>query len=273
MALGLEGVNGVLICYYVYVATVFFDECYDGKHNYLILGALFNPEPHKIHRIFRQEKRDRNYLTSDGTIREIKYSLCATHYHCQIAKCAVDCFINSSSTFRAIVVDQRPSAGFSIDHFGKHSEGKAIKEARAYKKFTELLLKSNVANISGGILYTDRLTRCKGDAFVALITELFGKPNCNYSEGKSEPTFRHIQEVDTALEIYHVGQIGDILQGAILCELIPPHNRYKRELNRYVKQRLGISSLGQSYWSDLPKWKQDLIHAKFQIWYWKPGEN
>jgi hypothetical protein len=52
------------------MATVFFDECYDERHNYLILGALFNPEPHKIHRIFRLEKRERNYLNRDGTVKE-----------------------------------------------------------------------------------------------------------------------------------------------------------------------------------------------------------
>ena len=251
------------------MTTVFFDECYDGKHDYLILGALFNPEPHKIHRIFRQEKRDRNYFNRDGTAKEIKYTLCNTHYRYQVARCAVDCFMRSSSLFRAIVIDQRKESKFSLDYFGSRNEGKAIKEARAYKKFTELLLESNIANVSGGILYADRLTRCKGDAFVPLITESFGKPNCNYSAGKSEPVFKYVQEVDTALEQYHVGQICDILQGAILCELVPPYNRYKRELNRYVKQQLNINSLGQAYWQALTKWQQDLKHAKYQIWHWK----
>lgn len=253
------------------MTTVFFDECYDQKHDYLILGALFNPEPHKIHRIFRQEKRDRYYLSRDGTVKEIKYTLCSNHYHCRVAKCAVDCFVDSSSSFRAIVVDQRPTSGFSLDYFGTHNESNAIKTARAYKTFAELLLKSNVADISGGILYADRLTRCKGDQFIPLIIDSFGKPNCNYSVGKTEPVFRYVQEVDTALEQYHVGQIGDILQGAILCELVPPKNRYKRELNRYVKQQLNLSSLGAAYWQTLPKWKHDLMHAKYQVWYWKPG--
>jgi hypothetical protein len=255
------------------VVTVFFDECYDNAHNYLILAALFNPEPHKIHRIFRQEKRDKNYLHPDGTVREIKYSHCITHYHYQIAKCAIDCFKNSSSSFRAIVIDQNPNAGFSFDYFGTPNEHRAIKEARAYKKFTELLLCSNMVNISGGTLYTDRLTRCKGDAFISLITELFGDINGKYSKGKVEPVFKNIEEVDTALEQYHLGQIGDILQGVILCELIPPKNRWKRELNKYVKRQLNLNSLGQVYWQNLPKWKQDLIHPKYQIWYWQPGEN
>lgn len=253
------------------MATVFFDECYDERHNYLILGALFNPEPHKIHRIFRLEKRDRNYLNRDGTVKEIKYSLCSDHYRCGVAKCAVDCFVDSSSSFRAIVIDQSPDSEFSLDYFGTHNESNALKAARAYKKFAELLLKSNIADISGGILYADRLTRCKGDEFIRLIIEDFGKPNCNYSVGKSEPVFRYVQEVDTALEQYHVGQIGDILQGVILCELVPPKNRYERELNRYVKQQLNLNSLGQVYWQNLPKWKHDLIHPKYQVWYWEPS--
>lgn len=168
------------------------------------------------------------------------------------------------------MVDQRPTSAFSLDYFGMRSESNTIKAARAYKKFAELLLKSNIADISGGVLYADRLSRCKGDEFIPLIIELFGKPNCNYSVGKSEPVFRYVQEVDTALEQYHVGQIGDILQGAILCELVPPKNPYKRKLNRYVKQQLNLNSLGHAYWRNLPKWKQDLIHPKYQVWYWKP---
>jgi hypothetical protein len=133
--------------------------------------------------------------------------------------------VDSSSSFRAIVIDQSPDSEFSLDYFGTHNESNALKAARVYKKFAELLLKSNIADISGGILYADRLTRCKGDEFIRLIIEDFGKPNCNYSVGKSEPVFRYVQEVDTALEQYYVGQIGDILQGVILCELVPPKNR------------------------------------------------
>ena len=35
-----------------------FDECYDNKHSYLILGALFCPSHKKIHRDFAKAKRE-----------------------------------------------------------------------------------------------------------------------------------------------------------------------------------------------------------------------
>lgn len=257
------------VWYYVRVLT-YFDECYDNQRSYLILGALFNPRPKAIHRAFWEAKRKRGYIDSDGKVKEIKYNYSSTHYLYTVATEAVDCFVESLSWFRAIVIDQRPSQGWSLDHFGMATEAKAIKEARAYKKFTELLLKSNISSFANGVLLTDRLTRCRGDAFLALITELFGTPGAGYSSGRRTPIFRHIEEVDTALEEYQVGQIGDILQGVILNELVPTKNRYKRKLREYAKGQIGLSALSPSYWEKMPKWQQDLQHSKFQIWYWKP---
>lgn len=250
---------------------VYFDECYDGNHSYLILGALYNPRTDKIHRDFLKRKRDAKYFKTDGTAQEIKYNYCINSKRFRVARGAVDCFKESSSFFRAIVIDQRPQSGFNLDFFGKPDEPKNIKDARAYKKFTELLLKSNIA-ITNGVLLTDRLTRCKGDAFIALIRELFGTPGVAYSEGRNEPIFRHIHDVDTALEQYQLGQIGDILQGVILNELIPAGNKFKRKLREYVKKELVLPSLGQDYWLPLSKWDQDAKHHKYQIWYWRPWD-
>ncbi len=249
----------------------YFDECYDGNHSYLILGALFNPEPKKIHHDFLQAKRNKRYIKRDGTTKEIKYSTCNNSKRYKVAQRAVDCFKDSQSFFRAIVIDQRPESGFNLDFFGRPDEPKKIKDARAYKKFTELLLKSNITT-TNGVLLTDKLSRCKGDAFLPLIREAFGTPGVEHSQGRNEPIFCHIQEVDTALEQYHVGQIGDILQGAILNELVPARNRFKRKLREYVKKELGLPSLEQNYWLPLSKWEQDAKHHKYQIWYWRPGE-
>lgn len=257
-----------IVWYYVRVLT-YFDECYDDNHSYLILGALFNPEPKKLHNDFLQAKRNKRYIKKDGTAKEIKYSNCNDHKRYKVAQSAVDCFKDGQSFFRAIVIDQRPQSGFNLDFFGRPDEPKKIKDARAYKKFTELLLKSNIT-ITNGVLLTDRLTRCKGDAFLPLIREAFGTPRVEYSQGRNEPIFRHIQEVDTGIEQYHVGQIGDILQGVILNELAPAKSRFKRKLREYVKKELGLPSLGQNYWLPLPKWEQDARHYKYQIWYWRP---
>ena len=190
---------------------VYFDESYDEGHQYLILGALFNPTPKDIHAQFLTAKRSKRYVNANGIAKEIKYTLSNSHYRYAVAEKAVDCFMNSPSWFRAIVIDQRPGEGFSLDFFGRPGEPRALKEAKAYKKFTEMLLRSNIGNITNGTLLTDRLTRPKGDAFLPLITDLFGTPDNGYSSGRRGPIFRHIQEVDTAEEQYQVGQIGDIL--------------------------------------------------------------
>lgn len=250
---------------------VTFDECYDNEHKYLILGALFAPKPKKLHHAFLKVKREKHYLGSDGHVREIKYTLCNTHYRYGIGESAIDCFMKYPSFFRAIVIDQRPESGFTFNYFGNPSDPQKIKEARAYKKFTELLLRSNISEVTNARLLTDRLTRCQGDAFIPLITELFGTPGSGYSAGCPNPVFQHIQEVDTALEQYHIGQIGDILQGVILNELIPTQNKWKRKINQYVKTKLGIPSLEPGFWNALSKWEKDQYHPKFQVWFWTPN--
>ena len=245
----------------------YFDESYDGAHSYLVLGALFIPSPKKIHNALRDLKRNQGYVDKHGLGREIKYNYCSDHSHYVVAAGTVDCFMDSDAWFRAIVVDQRPESGFDLNRFGRPDEPTALKNAKAYKKFTELLLRFNTSTFTNGVLLTDRMTRYKGDAFPALINELFGESDAGYSMGKAAPIFRHIQEVDTALEQYQLGQIGDILQGVILNELVPTQNRWKRRLRHYVEKALGVETLGRDYWSSLPKWKQDQIHPKYQIWY------
>jgi hypothetical protein len=79
-----------------------------------------------------------------------------------------------------------------------------------------------------------------------------------------------MQEVDTAIEHYHVGQIGDILQGAILSELVPPQNEWKCKTREYVKERLKIPSLTRDYWKSLTKQECNQKHPQYQVWYWEP---
>ncbi len=258
------------IVWYSIRMLTYFDECYYGNPSYLILGVLYNPSVGKVHEDFLKRKQDEKYFKTDGTLQEIKCNYCVNSKRFRVARLAVDCFKESSSFFRAIVIDQRPQSGFNLDFFGRPDEPKNIKDARAYKKFTELLLKSNIT-ITNGVLLTDRMSRPKDDAFLSLISEEFGTEGVEYSRGKSEPIYRHIQEVDTALEQYHVGQIGDILQGVILNELVPVGSRFKRKLREYVKKELALPSLGQDYWLPLSKWEQDAKHHKYQIWYWGPG--
>ena len=248
---------------------VYFDESYDNERRFLVLAALINPRPKRIHRSFLAAKQQLGYVDQNGAAKEIKYSYCSTNYLFKVAASAVDCFAKSDSWFRAIVVDQRPESGFDLRYFGRSDESTALKRARAYKKFTELLLRDSCTGITGATLLVDRMTRASGDAFLALITDLFASPEGAYA-AQGNPTFSYVGEVDSALEQYQLGQVGDLLQGAVLNELIPTRNRYKRKLREYVKDRLELPSLHGDYWAGMPKWKKDQTHPKYQLWYWSP---
>jgi len=250
-----------------------FDESYDNNHNYLILGALFCPSHKILHKEFLRAKKCAGYVDEHGKCKEIKYTTCYNHRQYKIAQVAIDCFIRSQAFFRAIVIDQRPDLSYDINYFGRPSESKAIKEARAYKRFAELLLKSSISDIQpNGLLYLDKLTRCRGDAFCELIKGLFGTYAENYSKDLTKPLFKHIQEVDTGIEDYQLGQIGDLLQGVILNELLPGKNLWKKRIRNYVKRNLEIPSLLPDYWKLLSRDYKDKKHHNYQIWYWTPNK-
>ena len=105
---------------------------------------------------------------------------------------------------------------------------------------------------------------------MVLLKDLFCTTGENYSVGKNKPIFKHIQEVDTGLEYYHIGQIGDILQGVILNELMPTQNRWKKKIRNYVKGQLEIPSLLPEYWKILSRRYQNQEYHKYQVWYWTP---
>lgn len=246
---------------------VYLDESYDNGHKFFLLGALFVPDSIPLHRAFKGVKVNEGHVLPDGEVKEVKYSQLYTPRHLRIAKRGVDLFLASNAWFGCIVVDQRPVSSWSLDSFGRPDESNAIKEARAYTSFTELLLARNSRETSNGVLLVDRMTRCAGDDFLRRITDEFSKPS---TPDVSEPTFRTVVEVDTALEVYQLGQLGDLLTGAILNDLVEPKarkSRYKRQFKQYVKDRLGVPSLGPDFWQN-PPGTGEPIHPQFHVWYW-----
>ncbi len=246
---------------------VYLDESYDGAHNFFLLGALFVPESIALHRAFRQVKVQEGYVQPSGEVREVKYSQLARPKQLRIAKAGVDLFLESDGWFRCIVVDQRPESGWALDDFGRPDESNAIKKARFYNQFTETLLRNGSKGVSNGVLLADRMTRSSSDDFLRRMSDGFSVPS---NTDSSEPTFRAVAEVDTALEVYHLGQIGDLLTGAILNDLVEPKSvkaRYKREFKVYVRNCLQVPSLGPDYWN-MPLEKAEALHPQFLVWYW-----
>ncbi len=247
---------------------IYFDESYDNEHRYLILGALFNPHPKFLHRELLEMKKKYNFIDKRGKVLEIKYNNCNTKKREKMNCEAIDIFMKSTSYFRAIVIDQNI---MDIDRFGRKSEDKKIKMARAYKKFAELLLAHNTENIYNGVLLTDELTRCNGDRFIEIMKQDFcivGGQHCN---DRNKPTLKEITDIKSHIEDYHVNQINDILMGSILNNLKPTTKEYKNNTRNHLVKCLGVKNLLPKSWSRYSKSFVEEYYPKYNAWYWRPG--
>jgi hypothetical protein len=247
---------------------IYFDESYDNKHKYLLLGALFNPHPKFLYRELKELKKRYNYLNDTGASREIKYNNCINNFRLKMYQEAIDIFFKSTSYFRCIVIDQ---SILDLSYFGKKHEDNKIKMACAYKKFAELLIAHNTNNVYNGVLLTDELKRCKGDKFIELMKQDFCLPNGKYCDMKNKLTLKHIADIKSHLENYQVGQINDLLLGCVLNNLIPTRKQYKNKLREYLVNKLQVDSLLPEYWSRCLKKYVEEYYPKFNVWYWKPN--
>lgn len=249
---------------------IYFDESYDNEHRYLILGALFNPHPNFLHREWLQIKKKFGAIGRDGKVLEIKYNNCTTKRRQDLCCAAIDIFMKSTSYFRAIVIDQNI---MDLNYFGKKSEDNKIKMARAYKKFAELLLSHNTDNVYNGVLLTDELTRCNGDKFMEIMKQDFCVSGGRHCNDATRPTLREITDIRSHIEEYHVNQINDILIGSILNNLKPTNKEYKNNVRNYLIKNLGVKNLLPENWSKYSKTHTEEYYPKYNIWFWKPGNN
>ena len=238
---------------------VYFDESYDNAHTYLLYGALFAPRASTLH------KRLTAIRQETGFVGEIKYTSCKNARNLDVCQRVIDAFVKDAACFRCVVVDQH---GFDYSYFGRSDEPAALKQARAYKKFAEMLLAPNVANLKNAVLLVDAMTRCRGDEFLERMHERF-----NLRGGGC--TFRHLAEVSSSLEQYQCLQVCDLLLGCVLNNLKPTRNRYKNAIREYLCKQLGVPSFLLGAWKDVSLAEVRRPETKFNVWYWsarkKPG--
>lgn len=221
-----------------------------------------------MHRRIGQIKRQANYRAPDGSLREIKYNRCKTEYDFAVARDMVDMFMESTSWYRCIAIEQ---ALINLKHFGKAYEPQKIKQARLYKKFCELLIGHNAKGISNATLLADKMTRCTGDRFVAVMEECFGRPGEGWCRDKAEPVLKHIDEVDSALEQYQTLQLCDLLTGCVLNALVPTANPWKTAIRQHLAGVLGVQDLLPATWRDCSRRRLEQCHPRFSVWYWRPN--
>ena len=247
---------------------IYFDESYDRPHRYLLLGTLYVPGSRGFHRRLLAIK-NRHRATAPGhTFSDMKYSRAGDRYVSAACRDAVDLFVQSNCFFRCVVVDTQMPA-FSWSYFGGPATPGALRKAYAYNKFAERLLSFNLGTISRAVLLADWLTRTPGNNFVQYVGITFG-PTVGPNLTQVHPRIRHVQQVDTRLEQYQVGQVCDILLGVVLGDLVPPLNPNKLALISHTKTALRISSFGPGFWRRYPKYILDTKFPKFQVWHWCP---
>jgi hypothetical protein len=233
---------------------IYFDESYDNAHNYLLYGALFVPPSSNLHRRFEQVRAE------TGFRGEVKYNKCRNPRALTVCTKVVDAFLADEAYFRCAVVDQHR---FDYSWWGRIDESLAIKKARAYKKFAEMLLHPFVENLRGAVFLADNLKRCRGDDFLERIRERFNPPN-------QPPTFRHLAEVSSAHAQYQCLQVCDLLLGCVLNNLVPTKNRYKNEIRQYLLEKLAVPSFLLTTWKDVSLKNVVDDCPPINVWYWRP---
>lgn len=269
---------------------IFLDETYDWQGTYFLLGALFVVSDHDIFlQSFNSLKREETFSRPDGTLRELKYSKIRYGKYEKTAAKALQAFKAHDCYFRAVIV---PQAQFDLRHFGKHYELDSIKRARAYKKFAEMLIEYNTPQLSGGILFADYLSRCKGalgrgDEFVDVMKQRFQHVIYDHDLNATPPKLRHIQEVDSADDEYALLQVCDVLLGSTLNGVLKVHKGpgmlHKNRVTERMRDILEFPTYDKDYWQPLTKlyakeyragislaeYKQ-ATHYKYRLWFWRP---
>ncbi len=203
---------------------VYFDESYDHRHQWLLLGACFFADAPSFVRRFCMLKDKHRFVTPDGAYRELKYHWCYDRKVCALAYDTLDLFFSSEMTrFRGIAIETW-AARFDETHFGQmHSP--ALRRAIIYKKFSELLFRRSTVGMYDASLYVDHLSRCRPDAFIALIRDLF------------VDVFAEVVEVDSCDDEHQLLQVTDLILGCSLRELVRGKNSRKTNISTYFSQK------------------------------------
>ena len=247
---------------------IYLDESFDNRRRYLLLGALFLPAPGLVARQLSAIKERHRRLSPGRSFTDVKYSKSGDNYDLAICEDMIDLFAGSDAYFRCIVIDSA-IPGFSWGRFGGSGGSIAVVKARAYSKFTELLLRRNLAGIEDAVLLADSMSPLTGDDFVPYLSACFGPASNPEADGSGKPQIRHVQRVDTSLEQYQLAQLCDVLLGPVLGELVAPRNPNKQELIRYLKQRMAIPSFQPGYWLAGDDAELRRRHPRFHVWHWR----
>jgi len=246
-----------------YLDESYASKTHKPKKEFLLIGALFLPN--KSSQLHLQKglikiKSDANFFTPNSKFKEIKYNKLLSDQTLELAKKAVDLFIdNYRAFFRVGIIEYDKSDLRNMNRNCKSQINKNIKKAMLYTKIVEHLIKNNYRyqKIYTGTLLMDYLTRCKGDQFNEII-----KRKLIDSKNK---VLSHFSYVDSKSETHQPIQICDLLLGAVRNNFFPTRNKYKTKFRNYVNKRLVLPK--KEYWKK--DHQQGLLEAKYHKFFVK----
>jgi hypothetical protein len=251
---------------------IYADESGTHGNGWLVIGMLFVPDHGQLHSDLCRAKVAKGYFNTGrwkARYKELHFANLKSVRDAEVSELWIDLFLGSSSFFRSVAVDW---SIFEGRHFGDPFEPKALKERRAYKKWTEMLLQPEVASITNASFYLDRLRLMYGYDVIESLKDRFLRDK--YGEDLRRPRIREFQATESWKDANQCLQLCDLLVGCVYQSLRPSKNPVKRRVMEYLFEKLqahGVKARTSSYWRGYG------VHVrkhfpKFSEWFWKPTD-
>lgn len=236
---------------------VYVDESYNRDWFFLWMTILSKNARKKLNKKVIQIKEKYNISTY-----ELKYSKCKWNNKLKASKEIIDAFFESTWCFKAIAI-HKSSDRFILKAFQENEkQWNGDIHDSMQKTLMNQLIRHSCRHIHQWLLYLDEWKMWKHISDLSRIHTMQNK------------TFSLIEEIDSKKEL--MLQVNDLLLWSIYAYNVPPANKYKRELSKYVMKKSNkhqniTYSLGQDYWNQFD-WRTQLEdnHPQFNIWYFKP---
>ncbi|MCY2988485.1 MAG: DUF3800 domain-containing protein [Planctomycetota bacterium] len=255
---------------------IYVDESGTHSEEWLVIGMLFVPNHGPLHAALAKAKEDRKYFNTSpkkaARYRETHLAEFHSRYDVEVGKAWVDLFIAHNCYYRCAVVDW---SIWDSKYFGDPFEPEALKKRRAYKKWAEMLLQSELRLADGlprfrnAVFYLDRLRLMYGyDA----LDHLRSRFTAEEYRGSS-PYIDTFQHTDSWKDANQCLQLCDLLTGCMYQSLVPSGRKEKIEMTQYLQQTLtvyGIKQLTPGFWKQYAQNTLNKHFPKFSAWFWHP---
>ena len=230
---------------------------------------LFVPNHGPLHSSLCEVKEKRRYFNGrkdrKARYRETHFAEFKQNIDAIVAKAWNDKFLASNAVFRCVVIDW---SVYQARFFGGPFDPEALKKRRAYKKWAEMLLQPETAQMKDARLFLDRLRLMYGYDILDHLRDRF-----THRYLGNHPRIASFEPVDSWKDAHQCLQLCDLLTGAVYRKLVPPTRAIKREVVDYLYPALiphGVRQREPSYWKQYADANLADHFPRFSEWYWRP---